>query len=177
MQLRDKGAYSEADRTEAGRGLKELCQAHDVPFLVNDDPELARRLVADGVHVGRGDPSPRVARAILGPRAIVGATVYGKPGEEEDATRAGADYLAVGPFYPSPTKPEESVLPLQILDGVVHRARVPVFAIGGISAENAGVLARHGVAGIAIVSAIMDAQDPRAATAAIRRAFMEDVTR
>ena len=171
VQFRDKGAYSVIEQTEAANGLRELCRRHGVPFLVNDDPQLARRLVADGVHVGRHDPSPRVARAVLGPGAIIGATVYGKAGEEQAALSAGADYLAVGPFFPSPTKPEERILPMHVLDAVVHRSRLPVFAIGGVTPENAGILARHRVAGVAVVSAIMDAPDPRRAAEAIRRAF------
>ncbi len=173
VQLRDKGAYSEGERTEAAHGLRELCRRHDVPFLVNDDPQLARRFEANGVHLGRNDPSPRIARAIIGPRAIIGVTVYGKPGEENTAASAGADYLAIGPFFPSPTKPEDPVLPMHLLDAVVHRSRLPVFAIGGVTPENTGVLARHRVAGVAVVSAIMDAPDPRKATEAIRRAFEE----
>ena len=173
VQLRDKGAYSPQEQIAAGRGLRELSHGFGVPFLANDDPELARRLDADGVHVGRDDPSPRIARAILGPKAIIGVTVYGKPREESSAAESGADYLASGPFFPSPTKPEDPVLPLHVLDAVVHRSTLPVFAIGGVNAENAGVLARHRVAGVAVVSAIMDAPDPRHATEAIRRAFSE----
>ncbi len=108
MQFRDKGVYTPEERSEAARGVRSLCDRHDVPFLVNDDPELARRFRADGVHVGRQDPSPRTARGVLGPRAIVGVTVYGNAGEEEAAAAAGADYLAVGPFSPSPTKPRRT---------------------------------------------------------------------
>jgi len=173
VQLRDKGAYSPEDTVAAGRGMRELAHGFGVPFLANDDPELARRLDADGVHVGRDDPSPRIARALLGPKAIIGVTVYGKPGEESSALESGTDYLAAGPFFPSPTKPEEPVLPLHILDGVVKRSTLPVFAIGGVNADNAGLLARHRVAGVAVVSAIMDAADPRHATEAVRRAFSE----
>ncbi len=173
VQLRDKGAYSPEEQVAAGQGLRDLAHGFGVPFLANDDPELARRLDADGVHVGRDDPSPRIARAVLGSKAIIGVTVYGKPGEESKAAESGADYLACGPFFPSPTKPEEPLLPLQILDAVLHRSTLPVFAIGGVNAENAGLLARHRVAGVAVVSAIMDAPDPRQATEAIRRAFSE----
>lgn len=171
VQLRDKGVYTPEERSEAARGVRGLCDRHDVPFLVNDDPELARRIRSDGVHVGRQDPSPRTARLVMGPRAIVGVTVYGKAGEEETAAAAGADYLAVGPFFPSPTKPDEPLLPLSLLDEVVKRSPLPVFAIGGITAENAGRFAEHGVAGVAVVSAIMDAADPRKATEAIQRAL------
>ncbi len=171
VQLRDKGVYSPLERAEAGRGLRDLSGGFGVPFLVNDDPQLARRMDADGVHVGRDDPSPRIARAVLGPQAIIGVTVYGKPGEETAAAEGGADYISVGPFFPSPTKPEEPVLPLHILDAVVHRSPLPLFVIGGVNAQNAAVLARHRVAGVAVVSAIMEAPDPRRAAEAIRRAF------
>jgi thiamine-phosphate pyrophosphorylase len=171
VQFRDKGVYAPEERVEAARGLRDLCNEHGVPFLVNDDPEFAGRIGADGVHIGRDDPSPKIARTLLGPKATIGVTVYGKPGEEDGAAAAGANYLAVGPFFPSPTKPDEPVLPLHLLDAVVHRSKLPVFAIGGITAQNAGRLARHGAAGVAVVSAIMDSPDPRAATEAILRAF------
>jgi thiamine-phosphate diphosphorylase len=171
VQLRDKNVYTPEERAEAARGIRVLCDRHAVPFLVNDDPGLARRFRADGVHVGRHDASPRIARLVMGPRAIIGVTVYGKPGEEEAAAAAGANYLAVGPFFPSPSKPDEPVLPLSVFDEVVRRSRLPVFAIGGISAANTGLFAEHGAAGIAVISAIMDADDPRAATEAIRTAF------
>ena len=171
VQLRDKGVYSPEERAEAGRGLRDLSRGFGVPFLVNDDPQLARRMEADGVHVGRDDPSPRIARSVLGPQAIIGVTVYGKPGEESAAADGGADYISVGPFFPSPTKPEDPVLPMHILDAVVHRSPLPVFAIGGVNLQNAGLLARHRVAGVAVVSAIMEAPDPRRGAEAIRRAF------
>ncbi len=171
VQFRDKGEYSEDEREEACAALKDVCHRHSVPLIVNDDPQLARRLAADGVHVGRDDPSPRIARALLGPAALVGVTVYGKPGEEQAAEAAGADYLGIGPFFPSVTKPDEPEMPLHLLDAVVRRTRLPVFAIGGIDAPRALQLARHGVAGVAVVSAIMDAPDPRRATEDLAAAF------
>ncbi len=171
VQFRDKGLFSEAERRETCEALKELCHRRNAPLLVNDDPQLARRMIADGVHVGRDDPSPRIARALLGPDALVGVTVYGKRGEEQAAEAAGADYLGIGPFFPSPTKPDEPEMPLHLLDQVVRRTRLPVFAIGGIDAERARQLGHHGVAGVAVVSAIMDAQDPRRAAEDLRAAF------
>ena len=171
VQFRDKGQYTAVEREEACRILIGLCHDRNVPLIVNDDPQLARRVGADGVHLGREDPSPRIARALLGPDALVGVTVYGKAGEEASAEVAGADYLGIGPFFPSVTKPEEPEMPLHILDAVLHRTPLPVFAIGGITVENAGQLARHGVAGVAVVSAIMDAEDPERATQLIRQAF------
>ncbi len=171
VQFRDKKQYSDAERQQACDDLKRLCHRRGVPLIVNDDPQLARRVAADGVHVGRGDPSPQIGRALLGPSALVGVTVYGKPGEEQAAETAGADYLGVGPFFPSVTKPEEPEMPLHLLDAIVHRTKLPVFAIGGITAANAGQLARHNVAGVAVVSAIMDAADPKVAATEILAAF------
>jgi len=171
VQFRDKGDFFGTERIDAARAIQGACRGRGAPFLVNDDPDLARRLDADGVHVGRGDPSPRIARSLLGPDAIVGVTVYGFPGEEDEARKAGADYIAVGTFFPSATKPGKSVLPLSILDDVVARSGLPVFAIGGITAERAGILVRHGISGVAVVSAIMDAMDPRLAARAICGAF------
>lgn len=173
VQFRDKHELSAAEREDAGPALRDLCHRHRVPLLVNDDPQIAKRFAADGVHVGRDDPSPRIARALLGPAALVGVTVYGKPGEEQTAEAAGADYLGIGPFFPSPTKPDEPEFPLHVLDAVVRRTRLPVFAIGGITAPRAGQLARHGVAGVAVVSAIMDAADPRRAAEELRDAFLK----
>jgi len=172
VQFREKDP-APADRLEAGRAVASVCRPRGVPFLVNDDADLARRLDADGVHIGRGDTPTEAARSMLGPTAIVGVTLYGDgdEGEEEAARRAGADYLAVGPFFPSPTKPQEAVIPLTVLDGVVRRARLPVFAIGGITAERARLLARHGIAGVAVVSAIMGAPNPRDAAVKILDAF------
>lgn len=172
VQFREKDPVPQ-DRTESARAVQGVCRAHGIPFLVNDDADLARRLDADGVHVGRGDTPPDAARSILGPSAIVGVTLYEEEGEEEAARRAEADYLAVGPFFPSPTKPQERVLPLRVLDGVVRRARLPVFAIGGITAERARLLAGHRIAGVAVVSAIMNAPDPKRAAQEILDAFRE----
>jgi len=177
VQFRDKGEYSDAERQDVCNALKDLCHRRNVPLLVNDDPQLAKRLAADGVHVGRDDPSPRIARALLGPAALVGVTVYGKPGEEQSAEAAGADYLGIGPFFPSPTKPDEPEMALHILDRVVHRSHLPVFAIGGITSNRARQLARHGVAGVAVVSAIMDASDPQKAAEEILDAWTHGQTR
>jgi len=170
VQFREKDPAPE-DRMEAGRAVAAVCRTRGVPFLVNDDADLARRLDADGVHVGRGDTPAEEARSILGPTTIVGVTLYEEEGEEEAARRVGADYLAVGPFFPSPTKPEEPVLPLAVLDGVVRRTRLPVFAIGGITAERARLLASHGIAGVAVVSAIMASPEPRRTAKEILDAF------
>ncbi|OGS48051.1 MAG: thiamine-phosphate diphosphorylase [Euryarchaeota archaeon RBG_16_68_13] len=171
VQFREKSEHGPTERQDAATRMRDLCREHHVPFIVNDDPLLAQALDADGVHVGRDDPSPQAAREILGPGRIVGVTVYGGPDEEAAAAAAGADYVAVGPFFPSPTKPEEPVLSLDVLDHIVERSSLPVFAIGGIHSENAGLLAIHGAAGIAVVSAIMEADDRRAAASTLARAF------
>ena len=169
VQFREKVAAS--DRLAAAQAVGDVCRARRVPFLVNDDPNLAREFHADGVHVGRGDTQPGDARGILGPDRILGVTVYGKAGEERAAQAAGADYLAVGPFFPSPTKPDEPVLSLAVLDDVISRSRLPVFAIGGITAKRAGEIARHGATGVAVISAIMESLDPKRSAREILGAF------
>ena len=170
VQFREKNAAK--DRLSAARAVADVCRPRGVPFLVNDDVDLAHAVPSDGVHVGRGDAPPKIARATLGPKAIVGVTVYGNYGEESRAQEAGADYVAVGPFYPSATKPEEPILPLAILDEVVRRSPLPVFAIGGINPERAREVARRGASGVAVVSAIMSAPDPGLAARRILDAFL-----
>ena len=170
VQFREKEAAK--DRLDAARAVADICRQRSVPFLVNDDAALAHKLRADGVHVGRGDTPPKKARALLGPSAIVGVTVYGSYQEEEAAREAGADYVAVGPFFPSLTKPEEPILPITTLVEVVRRSRLPVFAIGGITTERALELGRHGISGVAVLSAIMQAPDPRLASRKILEAFL-----
>lgn len=175
VQFREKDPVP-ADSPDAARTVAAVCRSRGAPFLVNDDVDLARRLGADGVHVGRGDSRPDEARTLLGEDAILGVTVYGGEGEEERARAAGADYLAAGPFFPSPTKPREPVMPMAVLDEILRRSRLPVFAIGGITPDRARVLAVHGVAGIAVVSAVMRAQDPERAARDLVAAFEKGVT-
>ncbi|MGI8557081.1 MAG: thiamine phosphate synthase [Solirubrobacteraceae bacterium] len=161
VQIRDKQAPRE-EILEAAALARPLCRAHDAPLLINDDPELAVAAGADGVHVGQDDVSPAQARAIVGPSAIVGLSTHTRA--QIDDIGDDLDYIAVGPVFATPTKAGRAAVGIELVRYAEAHARVPFFAIGGIDAANA---ARVGAQRIAVVRAIADAPDPRAAAAAL----------
>ncbi len=160
VQYRDKSRDS-ARRARQARALVALCAARDVPLVVNDDIELAHAAGAAGVHVGRDDAPLALARAALGPGAIVGVSCYDALASAEDAVAAGASYVAFGSFFASPTKPGARRAPLALLAAARHLI-VPKVAIGGITPDNAAALVAAGADLLAVSSAIFDARDPRA---------------
>ena len=169
LQYRNKTADS-ALRSEQARALVELCRAHHVPLIVNDDWRLAAEVGADGVHLGEDDGDIARARGALGAQAIVGASCYDDIGRARAAADAGASYVAFGAFFPSPTKP----LARRATPALLAQAAalgLPRVAIGGITAENAQPLVDAGADLIAVISGVFDAPDPAAAVAAYRRAF------
>ncbi len=137
-------------------------------FLVNDRVDIALAAGADGVHLGQSDMPVPAARALLGPTAIIGATVTNM----EEAVRAeqeGADYLGVGPVFETPTKPDAGdALGLDRLRDIKRRARIPVVAIGGINKGNLGEVLDTGADGIAVISAVTEAADMEKATRELR---------
>ena len=155
---------------DLARELLPITRAHGVPFVINDHVDVALAVGADGVHVGQRDLPARIARQLLGPDALIGLSVS-NPDETADAdTLAGViDYLGAGPVYATPTKTDASA-PCGI-DGLARMCastRLPTVAIGGIQAHNAADVMRAKPAGLAVVSAICKADDPRAAAAALR---------
>ena len=161
VQLRHKDADTRELLAEA-RALKALLDPLGVPLLVNDRADVARAAGAAGVHVGQADLPPADARRILGPDAIVGLTVK-TLAQVTEAERQDVDYLGVGPVYPSPTKPDAGkVLGPEGLRTFVQATRLPVVAIGGIGLENAKNVSACGVAGVAVVSAIIESDDAKA---------------
>ncbi len=167
--------------TDAARRLKEalqlcaLCRRAGVPFIVNDDLELALRVDADGVHLGRGDGVLETARARLGPGRILGVTCYNDVPRAEAVTALGADYVAFGAMYPSPSKPQAVVATPAVLAQARQRCAVPVAAIGGITLENAAPLVAAGADLLAVISDVFMAADV-AARAAAYRALFDDTT-
>lgn len=156
VQLREKDATS-AEREELALAAQALCKKAEIPFLIDDDVELAARIGADGVHIGQDDRSCVEARAILGEQAIIGVTA--KTLEQAlQAEADGADYLGVGAVFPTSTKQDTWTIDHDVLRQICAQVSIPVVAIGGITAENAPALTGTGVAGIAVVSAIF-AQD------------------
>lgn len=158
VQYRDKSGDRDRRLAEA-RALAELCHRYEAYLLVNDDPELARDAGADGVHLGRNDPDVAETRKILGEEALVGVSCYNELERAAAAEDQGADYVAFGAFYPSPTKPEAVRAPRSLLQRARARIRIPIVAVGGITPENAGPLALAGADAAAVSSGLLDRED------------------
>lgn len=157
IQLREKDMEYEAFKEEALQ-IKDLCKKYQVPFLINDNVELAREIDADGVHVGQSDLEAGRVRELLGPDKIVGVTA--KTVEQAQAAQAaGADYLGSGAVFGTSTKKDAKFMELSLLKEITASVEIPVVAIGGITADNAMKLSDTGVAGIAVVSGIFAAED------------------
>ena len=166
LQLRAKSMDAHALR-DAGARLREACKQAGVPFIVNDDARLAHELDANGVHLGERDGGIVKARALLGDDAIIGISCYDDLQRARDAAAAGADYIAFGAFFPSPTKPDARRASLDLLRDSADLG-LPRVAIGGISADNARPLVEAGADLIAMISGVFDAPDPvRAARACL----------
>jgi thiamine-phosphate pyrophosphorylase len=161
VQYRNKAA-APALKLEQARALRELTAAHAARLIVNDDAALARAVGADGVHLGRDDGDIGAARAALGPAALLGASCYQSLERARAAVRAGADYVAFGSVFPSPTKPQADRAPPRLLAEAVRELPVPVAAIGGITLDNARAVIETGVRLLAVLSALYDAADPGA---------------
>jgi len=170
VQLREKTTPQE-EIVRLGRELLAVTRRYGALLIVNDHPTVAREIGADGVHVGREDPPVSEARAILGPHAIIGASCYGEVARAVDAEHAGADYVAFGTPFPSPTKAKRTDLPLSIFQEVKQRVRVPAFAIGGITLDNVRLVLEAGADGIAVVSGVFGAPDVEAAARALAQLF------
>jgi thiamine-phosphate pyrophosphorylase len=173
FQLRLKG-LDDHEVARAAEPLQRICGDRDVAFIINDSMALAKRLGADGVHLGQGDGDPREARRLLGPAAQIGVTCHDSRHLAMEAGEAGADYVAFGAFFPTSTK-ETSYRP----DPAILRwwstvFEVPCVAIGGITADNAAPLVEAGADFLAVSSAIWSHADGSAAGV---RAFASIVTR
>ncbi|WP_137290972.1 thiamine phosphate synthase [Natronorubrum halophilum] len=165
VQLREKGTDARS-RYELGLELRELTLAADVDLIVNDRVDLALAIDADGVHLGQSDLPVAVARDLLGPEAIVGCSAS----TVEEAARGaadGADYLGVGSIYGTTSKDvdasKDGIGPERI-GKIAEAVSIPVVGIGGIRAENAAPVVEAGAAGVAVISEIAAAADPKAAT-------------
>ena len=176
LQYRSKSPDEMLKRDQA-RGLAALCRRHRAVFIVNDDVELAAEVNADGVHLGREDTAIAAARAQLGPRAVIGASCYDDLESASTAVDAGADYLAFGSFFPSSVKPCAARPSLDVLRQARRRWSLPLVAIGGITADNAGQVIAAGADAVAVITAVFLAPDTRAAARAIARLFEADARR
>jgi thiamine-phosphate pyrophosphorylase len=169
VQLREKALDDEA-LLAAAADARGLCDELGLLLIVNDRPGVARDAGADGVHLGQDDAPVAEARALLGPDAIVGLSTH-FPAQVDAAATAGVDYIGVGPVHATPTKPGRPAVGLDLVRHAAAYAAMPFFAIGGIDASNVATVVSAGAERIAVVRAIADALDPRAAAATLRAAL------
>jgi thiamine-phosphate pyrophosphorylase len=167
VQLRAKDAGDD-DVLAAARRFAAACAEHGALLIVNDRPDLAVAAGADGVHVGQDDMPVRRAREIVGPERIVGLSTH-SPAQIDAA--AGVDYIGVGPVNATPTKPGRPAVGLELVQYASVHAQVPFFAIGGIDPSNVAAVRAAGAQRVAVVRALVDAEDPGAAA----RALLEEV--
>jgi len=158
VQYRSKSDNVALKHEQANELLK-LCQSFHVPLIINDDMRLAALIQADGVHLGETDSSLKEARINLGPKSIIGVSCYQDLDRAIQLAGQGADYVAFGSFYPSPTKPLAKPSPISLLTQARAKLQLPIVAIGGVSTETAPVLIHAGASAVAVVSALFEAPD------------------
>jgi thiamine-phosphate pyrophosphorylase len=173
VQYREKTATTRRMIEEAAE-LLGICRAAGVPFVVNDRLDVALAVEADGVHVGQDDMPASIARRLMGKKMLLGVSA-GSVDEARKAADDGADYIGASPVFSTPTKPDAppplGIEGLRAMSGAVS---IPVVAIGGINVGNAAVIMGAGAAGVAVVSAIVSADDVEAAARSLR-AVLEKV--
>lgn len=166
VQLREKGLDAAEFCREAAE-IKALCREFGVPFVVNDNVDVAVAVDADGVHVGQSDMEAGDVRAKVGPGKIVGVSAQTVE-QAVLAEKRGADYLGVGAVFPTGSKADAVDVSRETLKAICGAVRIPVVAIGGITRENAAELAGTGICGLAVISAIYAQKDIRRAAAELK---------
>ncbi len=161
LQLREKHLSDDAFLAEA-KTIGQLCGQYGVPFIINDNVNVALSCGADGIHVGQDDMAARDVRARVGKDMIIGVSVHTVE-EAIKAERDGADYLGLGAVFHTDTKGDAEDMTAETLKSICDAVSIPTVAIGGISAKNVAKLTGSGVDGIAVVSAIFAAEDPERA--------------
>ena len=171
VQLREK-TLEEGKFLEEARELQALCRERHIPFIVNDNVDIAKAMDADGVHVGQDDMETMDVRAKLGPDKLIGVSAHTVE-EALLAEKQGADYLGVGAVFPTSSKSDVGEMSYETLKAICKAVSIPVVAIGGISGENVGKLAGSGICGVAVISAIYAAKDVKAAAADLKATVKE----
>ena len=165
LQIREKD-LSEADFEREAKKLQDICKEYQVPYVVNDNVEIAIKIGADGVHVGQSDIMGRDIREMIGSDKILGISA-GTVEEAIAAEKAGADYIGVGAIFETSTKKNARNMTMDALKEIVDAVTIPVVAIGGINGSNMLELKGSKVDGVAVVSAIFAAENPGEATGAL----------
>jgi thiamine-phosphate pyrophosphorylase len=171
VQLRDKHLDART-LVERARLAARVCAENAVPFILNDRPDLALDVGADGVHVGQQDASPTLARRILGPAAIIGLSTHA-PQELESSVEEPVDYVSAGPVTPTPTKPGRPGTGAGYITFAVAKARRPVFVTGGVTPETIPALAAAGGRHFVVVRFLTESDDPRRAATKLRASIDE----
>ena len=167
IQVREKELDKEDFLNEAVE-IQKLCKAHHIPFVINDNVEIARSIDADGVHVGQSDMKAGDVRALIGSDKILGVSVQTVE-QAVLAEKNGADYLGVGAVFQTGSKADADDVSHETLKAICEAVSIPVIAIGGITKDNVMQLAGSGICGIAVVSAIFAQKDIYAATAELKK--------
>lgn len=175
VQLREKNLDDESFLSEATK-IQKLCEKYNIPFIINDNVEIARRINADGVHVGQSDMEAGNVRRILGKDKILGVSVQTVK-QALLARKEGADYLGVGAVFPTGSKSDADHVSLETLKEICNAVSIPVVAIGGIGADNVSKLEHSGISGIAVISAIFAAADIENATKSLKEMTEKVVSR
>lgn len=162
VQYRDKNPI---DALKLARELVTLCHQHHVPLIINDDIELAARVGADGVHIGKEDGNIALARKHLGDAAIIGVSCYNFVEQAVDAEAQGASYAAFGRFFPSSSKPLAAHAQIDTLKQAKRELTIPIVAIGGILPENGAQLLTAGADLLAVIGGVFDSQPEQSARA------------
>ena len=170
LQYRDKQS-TPSRREEMARTLCALCRRYGTGFIVNDDLALALRVDADGVHLGGSDGDLIAARQVLGPGKLLGASCYADFELARAAVAAGADYVAFGAVYPSPTKPQAVRAPLELFARSRAELHVPACAIGGITLDNSPPLVAAGADLLAVITDLFGAPDIQSRASAFHQLF------
>ncbi|MBE6851270.1 MAG: thiamine phosphate synthase [Ruminococcus sp.] len=171
IQLREKDRTTKEYLVLAQK-VHEITQRYDIPLIIDDRVDVALAVNAEGVHVGQSDMPVKLARQLMGGDKIVGATAKTVP-QALEAYEQGADYLGVGAIYPTTTKVKTVLTSVDTLKEIVKAVPIKVNAIGGLNKDNIHVLKNSGIDGICVVSAIMKADNPKAAAEELREAFHE----
>ncbi len=171
IQLREK-KLDEGSFLEEAKEIQKLCRQYQVPFVINDNVDIAARIDADGVHVGQSDMEAGDVRKKLGPDKIIGVSAQ----TVEQALRAqehGADYLGVGAVFPTGSKEDATEVSRETLKAICDAVDIPVIAIGGINSGNVSELRGTGICGVAVISAIFAKKDICAAAAELKKRVKE----
>mgnify|MGYP004666604105 FL=1 len=171
VQLREKH-LDQAHFLEEAKDLKMLCKSYNVPFVINDNVDIALEMDADGVHVGQSDMEAGDVRAKLGPDKIIGVSAQTVE-QAVLAEKRGADYLGVGAVFPTNSKDDATDVSYETLKAICQAVSIPVIAIGGITKDNVEELSGSGICGIAVISAIYGQKNIKDATANLKMAVQK----